>query len=346
MMSNKGELIVLIGLPASGKTTWAKRYMQENKENTVWLSSDDIRKELSGDEATQLLPNCETVGESHAKVFELLHSRVKENLQKGINVIYDATNTSAKRRTSLLKEMAKHHLAATAVYFNTSVGKCIFRDSIRDRSVGEEVIRKMYKGLQVPTYSEGWDLIKFVKFVDPIRVDWRYTVDATLSRFEVIEHDKFFDWLLTLAPEFKPCINLPQDSKHHAFSVSRHIYHAMSYTYEHYEQVFGMSEGKTEMMLAALFHDVGKGYTKEFNGRYANFIGHENVSAQIAALVLQRWGYDIDTILRVVELVQYHMRLMQYKDVKEKVVEKFKNFVGEQTFQKLMFLHEADTSAK
>ena len=46
------KLIILCGIPGSGKTTYAKKYI-ENNANTIHLSSDAIRKELYGDESVQ-----------------------------------------------------------------------------------------------------------------------------------------------------------------------------------------------------------------------------------------------------------------------------------------------------
>lgn len=46
------KLIILCGIPGSGKTCYAERYIKANPD-TIHLSSDAIRKELWGDEATQ-----------------------------------------------------------------------------------------------------------------------------------------------------------------------------------------------------------------------------------------------------------------------------------------------------
>ena len=67
------RLIMLIGLPGSGKSTYAKQYLADHIENTMWCSSDTIRKELYGDENIQGNPKT---------VFEHLHNNVNMYLQQ------------------------------------------------------------------------------------------------------------------------------------------------------------------------------------------------------------------------------------------------------------------------
>lgn len=49
---NRPTLIILCGSPGSGKTTYAEKYLSEHA-NTVYLSSDQIRKEMWGNESIQ-----------------------------------------------------------------------------------------------------------------------------------------------------------------------------------------------------------------------------------------------------------------------------------------------------
>ena len=65
---NRPSLILLVGIPGSGKTTYAEKYIKENP-NAVHLSSDKIRAELWGNEATQ--------GDNN-EVFSLMQSRATE----------------------------------------------------------------------------------------------------------------------------------------------------------------------------------------------------------------------------------------------------------------------------
>lgn len=101
------------------------------------------------------------------------------------------------------------------------------------------------------------------------------------------------------------------------------------------------------MLWAALLHDIGKGFCKNFkvNSRYANYIGHENVGAQKSISLLNQVGYTDEFILQVAKIVQYHMRLLNLKD-NERAKNKFKNFIGNADYEKLIFFQTADDQAK
>ena len=62
---NRPTLILLVGIPGSGKTTYAEKYIEEHND-TIHLSSDKIREELWRNEATQ--------GDNN-EVFSLMQSR-------------------------------------------------------------------------------------------------------------------------------------------------------------------------------------------------------------------------------------------------------------------------------
>ena len=74
---NRPSLILLVGIPGSGKTTYAEKYL-EVFNNTIHLSSDKIRAELWGSETTQ--------GDNN-EVFSLMQSRAIEALNNGQNVL-------------------------------------------------------------------------------------------------------------------------------------------------------------------------------------------------------------------------------------------------------------------
>ena len=89
------KLIMLIGLPSSGKSTWSSKYMECYK-NTELVSSDAIREEVFGDVNDQ----------SHnGEVFNIVHKRVVAAIKNGKDAILDSTSLSRKRRINLLKNI-------------------------------------------------------------------------------------------------------------------------------------------------------------------------------------------------------------------------------------------------
>ena len=148
---NKPTLILLVGVPGSGKTTYAKNYI-EKAPNTIHLSSDGIRAELYGDESIQGNP---------ADVFSLMQKRTIEALNDGQNVIYDATNITRKDRACIIGICPKFAKVEAHIIWSP-IEECIKRDANRDRTVGKEVIDKMLKKFQAPYYDESIDEIKII----------------------------------------------------------------------------------------------------------------------------------------------------------------------------------------
>lgn len=137
-------LYTLVGLLASGKSTFCKSHPE-----CVYVSSDAIREELYGCEATQGNP---------IAVFSIAHARIAHYLALGYNVIFDATNLTVKNRAKALSHNAYH----IAVYFDVPVEVCKKRNSLRSRVVPEYVYDKMTKQLCKPTKFEGFDEVLVV----------------------------------------------------------------------------------------------------------------------------------------------------------------------------------------
>lgn len=143
------ELIMLVGIPASGKTTIAKEY---EKNGYVWHSSDEIRLEF-------LLPQTK---EGNIETFNILHRRVHEDLKNGKNVIYDATNMSRKRRIGFLRSLNKIECLKKCIFTLASIETCKERNLKREYPVPDDVYKRMISIFNVPFFTEGWDEIEIV----------------------------------------------------------------------------------------------------------------------------------------------------------------------------------------
>lgn len=321
---------MMCGLAASGKSTLAKELSV--KYNTAILSSDSIREELFNDVNDQ---------SNNSKVFEVMNDRAKALLSNGQNVIYDSTNINRKRRIHLIKNELKAN-ENIVYYMNSSMGSCIYNDSQRERKVGYEVIDKMYRSLQIPTILEGWDKVYFVNSDFQLEKQYKELLEIHIPTD--LDYEMLFGELGKIIHEFDDIFEVPQDSKYHSFSISRHIYYVYKYIRESYR-----GNRQLEMLYAALFHDLGKGHCKSFYNykgeekRHASFIGHEFVSAQLASEYLFKLGYEDDFVKYVVDLIQFHMTPM---NMSEKQEQKLKSLLTNEQFEDLMFLHKADLNAK
>ena len=147
----KPTLTLLVGVPGSGKTTWANK---NHKDNEVVLSSDLIRKELFNDETNQ---------ENNKLMFTTLYNRARKLLKSGKSVIIDATNVTVNDRARALNNFANFDVIKVAIVFKTATDICKFRDKNRTRTVGEEVIDKFTEKFINPTKEEGFDEIIYIE---------------------------------------------------------------------------------------------------------------------------------------------------------------------------------------
>jgi len=142
------KIIMLRGLPASGKSTWAKQTVKENPHQYKRINKDDLRAMLDSGKHSK----------SNEKfVLKLRDWVIREALLNGKSVIVDDTNFYPNHEKRL-RELAKLHEAETGKVvqfkikeFDISVEECIRRDLERPNSVGEAVIRRMYNDWKNPT---------------------------------------------------------------------------------------------------------------------------------------------------------------------------------------------------
>ena len=308
------NFVMLVGIPASGKTTVANRLVKS--DGFLKVSSDDLREDLFGD------VNCQ---DRNVELFQEAHKRIINLLKEGKSVVFDATNLNSKKRKALISQLPKGVLK-TCIFCSVSIDESIERDSKRDRVVGKGVISRMYRRAQIPMYKENWDSIILYS------PNYRYDNKKDLIMPNTYEEYKHF---LT-ENNCCDCVDLPQDTPYHTLSVSRHMYYA-------YDNI--KDTDREDVKIALLLHDIGKGYTKEYNGKYASFRGHESVSAQMAIEVLKNFSISEKRIIRIATLIQLHM-MMHNKEWGSKNREKFKKEVGESMWEDLIILNNCDTMAK
>lgn len=144
------ELIMLVGIPGSGKSTYAENLIKDNSE-LILHSSDKLREELYGNASIQ---------GDNGKLFEELHRRIHADLREGKNVIFDATNLTKKRRMHFLNNIK---CKKKCILFITDIDTCKENNKKRERVVPEEVIDRMRTNFEPPHWNEGFDEIKVIR---------------------------------------------------------------------------------------------------------------------------------------------------------------------------------------
>jgi predicted kinase len=145
----KGVVVLAIGLPGSGKSSWFKRH------NVVPLSSDTVRSLLFDDVREQRFQDL---------VFSNLRSLLKARLiaKRPMNYV-DATNLTPQERAHWIKLARDYQYEVHAVFFDVPLEVCIERHQRRDRVVPEDVMRRMAAKLKPPAFEEGIAKITVVR---------------------------------------------------------------------------------------------------------------------------------------------------------------------------------------
>jgi predicted kinase len=146
---SKGIVVLAIGLPGSGKSSWFKRH------NIAPLSSDLLRALLFDDPTEQRFQDL---------VFSNLRSMLKARLiaRRPINYV-DATNLSPHERHGWIKLANDYGYEPQAVFFDVPLEVCLERNQRRERVVDEAVMRRMSSKLKPPTFEEGFKKITMVR---------------------------------------------------------------------------------------------------------------------------------------------------------------------------------------
>lgn len=298
---------MIIGLPASGKSTYAKELSQ--KYNCIIHSSDLLRQELFGN------INCQ---ENNDALFRELHNRIKNDLIKGKNVIFDACNISYKKRINFIKELKKIKCNKIAVFIATPYEKCLENNQKRDRKVPEYIIERMYKNIYIVQNYEGWDSIEIIWNTDGYNFYFNELFNGENGLNEI-----------------------DQENPHHTLTIGKHCLRC--------SEICENLLDDFELNMAALYHDIGKGFTKAFknykgeDSEIAHYYQHHLVSAYDTLFYLNAFKFDTNCLLNITNYIQWHMQPFFIET--EKSRNKFINLVGQEFYNKLMILHEADVQS-
>lgn len=143
------ELILFIGIPGSGKSTF---YVNNFLNSHVRISLDLLNTRFK-----------------ESKYFEL-------GLELQQKMVIDNTNVTTTERKKYIEQAKRRKYTVTGYYFESRVRECIARNEARLEKINKIGILAKYKYLQMPSYEEGFDNLHYVSIesgVFKIR-DWDY----------------------------------------------------------------------------------------------------------------------------------------------------------------------------
>lgn len=316
--------VMMVGIPGSGKSTVADKlkYIMENegekKDKIIILSSDALRREILGSEESQ---------ENNGLIFSEMKKRSLEAILEGKNVIYDATNTTIKNRKSILEELNKSNIKCYKIAYimNTPFKICLDQNEQRERVVPSEVLFKFRNSFQLPLKQEGFDNI--------IIYDYEYVAVDRDSYKRFLWKDNLWNIVSLLS-------NCNQNNPHHDFSLLVHSIMVYEYLKEN------SKSNSPALYTAGLLHDLGKLRTKvpnKKNPEISSYYGHANVGTYELLHNLDQLGlYSYDSVLECLALINYHMDVFSWENATPETIETKKKFFGEDFYNKLLLLHEAD----
>lgn len=150
------KLYVLVGVPASGKSTWIKD--QEWAKDCVVVSTDEFVEDYARE-----------CGSTYSEVFEdymptainLMAEKVIRAREAGKDIIWDQTSTTVNSRKRKFNMLPKYH--AIAVVFKTPEKDELKRrlESRPGKNIPEKVMNQMINQYVEPTEEEGFKEIWF-----------------------------------------------------------------------------------------------------------------------------------------------------------------------------------------
>ena len=221
------QVLILTGISGSGKSTFAKQFVQENP-NWLRVNRDELRKSILAtglnaywkDEANHdYRQRIETL------VSELQRTAIHEALRRGWNVLVDNTHIKQKYINELLKMLENFAVEISFKLLEVPLETAIARDAARPDVVGEAVIREQYGKLQIlKKYFDFGNSIKNLPQTSLVSVQ-----DETLPKCVLVDIDgtvaqmdgrRAYDW--HRVREDKPkwnVINLVKSLKNHGYRI-------------------------------------------------------------------------------------------------------------------------------
>ena len=152
------ELVMLCGIPTSGKSTYVKKLKKlDYWKDAVVLSTDNYIEEYA-----------KRVGQTYNEVFDDVIPDATRELELQLNmakdkakdIIWDQTNLSVKTRRNKLSKLPSYYKRGV-VYFEVSLEEALERNKHRKgKFIPESILKRMWHQFEIPTRNEDFDYVE------------------------------------------------------------------------------------------------------------------------------------------------------------------------------------------
>lgn len=136
------KIILTQGIQGSGKSTWAKKWVEEDPINRVRWNNDDCRR----------MCGSYWIPERESFITTIRNNFIHLAMINKKDIVIDDMNLNSKTIAHYEKVVNEHNTYCDNKYiieykqfFDVSVEECVRRDSFRDNPVGEKIIKSTYR---------------------------------------------------------------------------------------------------------------------------------------------------------------------------------------------------------
>ena len=135
MKTNKAKMLIFIGIPASGKTSFYNQYFKNDYKH---INLDTLKTRYQ-----------ETLA-------------IQEGFKYKENLVIDNTNITKEERQKYILAGKENNYKIIGYYFKSSINECIERNEKRENKIPRTAVANKFNHLELPDFNEGFDELFYV----------------------------------------------------------------------------------------------------------------------------------------------------------------------------------------